>query len=188
MSRGLGTVQRKIILLLLGGVALGLSRSPQQHWRVLKMMRREWRAINDAAFSVAIRALYQARLVEEKINPDGSIRLVLSEAGEKKALSFQLHEMKIKKPKVWDRRWRLVIFDIPEKHKKVRDALRFHLKRLCFLELQKSVFVHPYPCSEEVEFLVEFFEMRSYVRQLIVHWIDNEQHLRLKFRLIRDRG
>lgn len=188
MSRGLGTVQRKIMLLLLGGVVLGFSRSPRQHWRVLKLMRREWRAINNSAFSAAIRGLYQARLVEEKINPDGSLELVLSEGGKKKVLGFHLHEMKIKKPRAWDRKWRVVIFDVPERHKKVRDTLRLHLKQLGFLELQKSVFVHPYPCGEEIEFLIEFFEMRLYVRQLTAHWIDNEQHLRIKFNLIRGRG
>jgi len=77
--------------------------------------------------------------------------------------------------------WKLVIFDIPEKRKKVRDALRGHLRQIGFYELQKSVFIHPYPCGDEIEFLVEFHQVRAHVRQLTVHAIDNDLHLRRKF-------
>lgn len=184
MSHRIGAVQRKVILLLMGGLALGLSRSPTRSFRILKTMGREWREINRQALWRAIRTLYQARLVAARKNADGSLTLVLSDAGRKRGLTFTAETMHIKKPDIWDRKWRVVIFDVPERRKKIRDSLRRHLQNLAFYELQKSVFVHPYPCGDEIDFLIELHQARSYVRRLDAVSIDNELHLMQKFNLL----
>ncbi len=67
---------------------------------------------------------------------------------------------------------------------KARDALRERLKNLGFYELQKSVFVFPYECQDEVNFLIEFFNLRKYVRYAVVESIDNDLHLRKIFNLL----
>ena len=64
--------------------------------------------------------------------------------------------MRINKPKKWDRKWRIILFDIPEKIRKARDVFRYHLNQLGFYEFQKSVFVHPYNCKDEIDYLIEF--------------------------------
>lgn len=184
MPRGIGIVQRKILLLLLGGLALGFSGSPQRYFRILKAIGREWKEIDRQALSRAIRSLYQSQLVSERKNPDNSYTLVLTKEGRQRALTFKIDEMSIKSPKQWDRKWRVVMFDIPESRKKVRDAIRYHLKQLSFRELQKSVFVQPYPCDDEIDFLTEFYQVRPHVRKLVVDKIDNELHLKKKFRLL----
>jgi DNA-binding transcriptional regulator PaaX len=51
------------------------------------------------------------------------------------------------------------MFDIPEKHKKAREALRYKLKELDFLRLQDSIWVTPYPCDDEIRFLREIFNI-----------------------------
>lgn len=48
----------------------------------------------------------------------------------------------------WDRKWRLVLFDIPESARLARDQIRRLLKELGFQQLQLSVWVHPLPCLE----------------------------------------
>lgn len=50
----------------------------------------------------------------------------------------------------WDAKWRVVIFDIPEKQRKVRDDLRFELKKLGFGPWQKSVWVTPFDIVDEL--------------------------------------
>lgn len=90
--------------------------------------------------------------------------------------------MKIQEPKHWDGKWRMVLFDIPSSMKKLRDNFRFHLKRLGFYQYQKSVFIHPYPCQEEIDFLLELYSARRYVRQLVVSEIDNDLHLKKIFK------
>lgn len=183
MPRGPGAIQRKVLLFLLGGLALGFSGSPGRYFRILKTIGREWKEINRQALYQAIRGLYRSRLIDERTNPDGSTTLVLSDAGRNRALTYTIDQMRIKKLSPWDKKWRVVIFDIPERRKKIRDAIRSHLKQMDFCELQKSVFINPYPCQDEVDFLVEFYQVRPYVRQLIVESLDNELHLKQKFRL-----
>ena len=41
-----GEIQKKVILLLLAGLSLGLSRSPKAHFRIIKEVREEWKKGN----------------------------------------------------------------------------------------------------------------------------------------------
>lgn len=184
MARGLGTIQRKILLLLIGGIALGLSGSPQRYFKILSAIGKEWENINKNSLRRAIRGLYESKLIDEKRNPDGTITLMLTENGKQKALTYNLEKMKIKSPKTWDKKWRIVLFDIPTDRNKIRDALRGHFKKLGFYEFQKSVFIHPYDCKDEIDYLVEFYDIRPFVRFIIADSIDNEFHLKHYFGLV----
>jgi len=184
MSERKGEIQRKILLLLLGGLALGLSGSPRQSFRTLDKISKEWKAINEQQLRRSIRALYESKLVEEKQNKDGTITLILSEKGKRKALTYNIDEMQIKTPERWDGKWRIVLFDIPEIIKGSREIMRFYLKNLEFYEFQKSVFVHPFDCQNEIEYIVENFQLRKFVRFIIADSIDNELHLKKHFKLL----
>ena len=178
-----GTLKRKILLLLLAGISLGLTKRPDYQWKIIKETSKEWEKINKERLKEIIKEFYQEKLVEYREKPDESIEIVLTEKGKIKALEGKIDELEVKIPKTWDKLWRVVIFDIPEKKKKARDALRRKLKELGFLEFQKSVFIFPYECKDEIEFIVEVFEIRKYVRYLIVKEITNEEELLLKFKL-----
>jgi DNA-binding transcriptional regulator PaaX len=175
--------KQKILLLLLSGIALGYTYLPNRQWRILKGVAREWKRINEKKLRDEIRQLYQSKLVDKKQNSDGSISLFLTEKGKSKALTYHFENMQINKSN-WDGKWRIVAFDIPEKLKKGRDALRRKLKELGFREFQKSVFVFPHECQKEIEFIIEFFNLRRYVRVAIAQSIDNELHLKRIFKLI----
>ena len=176
-------VRQKILLLLYAGVALGFSYSPSQQYKILKTLGRKWQKIDRENLKKQIRNLYRSRLIEEKENPDGGLTYVLTNKGRVKALTYHFQEMKIKENQ-WDGKWRVVIFDIPEKIKTSRNALRDKLKELGFYELQESVFVFPYECQNEIDFIIEFFNLRKYVRYGVFDFIDNDLHLRKIFRLV----
>lgn len=176
-------LRRKFLLLLLAGVAFGFSYRPDQQYKIFKELGREWRKINREKLKQEIRNLYRSRLVNKKENPDGSFTCLLTDKGKIKALTYYFQEMKIEGTR-WDGKWRVVIFDIPEKLKNARDALRRKLKELGFYELQKSVFVFPYDCKDEIDFVIEFFELRKYVRYGVLDFIDNDLHLRKIFHLV----
>ncbi len=178
-----GETQKKILLLLMGGLALGLSGSPVRSFKILKEIGKEWREIEKRNLKRAIRTLYQSRLIKEKENSDGTITMVLTDKGKEKALIYNLDEMVIKKPKQWDGKWRIVLFDIPEKMRKIRDAFRHHLNQLEFYEFQKSVFVHPFDCRDEIDYLIEFYNARKFIRFIIAESLDNELHLKTHFKL-----
>jgi len=184
MSHGLGSVQQKVLLLLLGGSSLCLSTSPKQQFKILKAIEKGWREINQQSLKRAIQNLYKSKLIscEEKAN--GEVKLVLTANGRKRALVHQLDKMEIQRPAKWDGKWRVVIFDVPEIKRKIRNALRFHLKQLGFYELQKSVFVFPFDCQNEIDFLIEFYNVRKFVRFMIANFLDNELHLKKIFGLL----
>ena len=131
------------------------------------------------------RLLYdlKRRGLVEVFKEAGQITFTLTPAGAYRLQALQLAQIRIPVAKVWDKKWRLVIFDIPEKKKRAREALREKLKELGFKELQKSVFVHPFESKDEVDFIVEFFAIRPYVRFLRSDFITNEADLKLRFKL-----
>lgn len=56
----------------------------------------------------------------------------------------------IRYDKLSDGRWRLVLFDIEESRRHARNAFALKLRKLGFYRLQKSVWVYPYPCNNEI--------------------------------------
>ncbi len=182
-KRDFGITTQKVLLLLMAGVALGLTQSPRRQFRILKSATHEWRQIDRRALHRAIRNLYESKLVGEKEDNEGNITLFLTDKGRARAVRYNLDSMEIKRPKKWDDKWRIVLFDIPERHKRARDALSWHLKELGLFRLQDSVFVHPFDCREEINFLAEFWGVYPFVRYVVADGIDNALDLEEKFKL-----
>lgn len=176
-------MKQKILLLLLSGVALGLSRSPKGYFKILKSIPDDLLQIKTERLYRIVREFYNDRLVDYKEDEYGFVKIILTKEGQTKALKFKIDDMKIKKPPKWDREWRIVIFDIPEKLKKAREALRLKLKELGFQELQKSVFILPYECENEINFIMEIFKIRPFVRFVRVKSFTNEEQIKIKFGL-----
>ena len=181
--RKLRPTTQKILLLLMGGVALGLTKSPKQYFRIIKGVQKNWEWVNHYALKRAIKNLYRSKLLDAIDNPDETTTLILTELGKKHALTYKIDEITIPRMKKWDRKWRIIIFDIPEKFKKSRDALSRSLKRMGFYQLQKSVLVHPFECGKEIDFMVEFFNIHKFVRRILAENIDNELDIKTKFNL-----
>ncbi|MFA6552041.1 MAG: hypothetical protein WCT19_00900 [Candidatus Paceibacterota bacterium] len=178
-----GELKQKIILILLSGLTLGLSRSPKQYFKVLNLTGKAWEGIRQDSIRRTIKSLYKGGFVNERLNKDGTVSIVINDKGRKLAEFYSLDNLKINIPAIWDGNWRIVIFDIPEKFKKVREALRMHLRNLGFYELQKSVFVYPFPCLREIDLVVKFYNARKYIRLIAASSIDNELELQRKFNL-----
>lgn len=96
------------------------------------------------------------------------IYISLTEQGKKKAGWLQIDSLKTKKPRRWDKKWRLVIFDIAQLKKNYREALRSKLKELAFYPLQKSVWIYPFDCKDEIDLLRDFFGLSEKEVRLIV--------------------
>ena len=93
-------------------------------------------------------------------------------------------EYRIPEPAFWDGKWRVIIFDIREKRRKVRAQLRLLLSGAGFLRLQDSVWIYPYPCDEFVGLVRAHLksgtgEMLSFV----VEALESDKRLREHFNL-----
>ena len=112
------------------------------------------------------------------------IYVYLTEKGKAKANWLQINDLKIKRPKKWDKKWRLVIFDISQLKRLYREALRGKLKELGFLPLQKSVWIYPFECKAEIEVLRKFFGLsKKELRLIVAQDIEEDENLRKIFQI-----
>jgi CRISPR-associated endonuclease Cas2 len=120
-----------------------------------------------------------------EVKKDGrQIYIYLTKEGKEKVKRYNFDNLEIKKPKKWDGRWRILIFDISDKHKIKREALRGKLKELGFYQLQKSVWMMPYDFKKEAAILQNFFnfakgEMRVIESATINEDTDIKRHFNL---------
>ncbi len=108
--------------------------------------------------------LKRARLIKSVEMPDGSLKIILTENGKKFILQYNIDKIKINKPLKWDGLWRFVIFDIPNSFSRERSHFRLKLRSTGFYQLQKSVWIYPYPCKNEIDFISEHFRISPYIR------------------------
>lgn len=75
---------------------------------------------------------------------DEELALRLTDSGRDRALwtKFKMGD------ESWDGKWRLVIWDIPEKRRAARDLLRYKLKQLGFKQWQQSVWASKINCTK----------------------------------------
>ncbi|MBI3558827.1 hypothetical protein HY085_00355 [Candidatus Gottesmanbacteria bacterium] len=106
----------------------------------------------------------------------GNRKNKLGKDGFKKALDYKFNEMKIKTPGHWDNKWRVVIFDISEDKRKLRDRLRSKLKEMGFISLNESVLIYPYLCQDEVEFVKEVFSVEREVTYLTMERFEGDDY------------
>ena len=184
MRHKLGRLQKEVLARLYAGVTLQMLPNASHNRWVVRNIIKGWEDEERDSLNRAIASLYESRLVTERHNADETVTLILSDKGQTYAVTADIDKMEVTKTKKWDERWRVVLSDIPEKQKSARDALRQHLKQLDFVEFQKSVWVHAYECREQVNFLVEYYGVRRYVRYGVFEHIDNDLHLREEFDLM----
>ena len=134
---------------------MGMARSSRQYFKAFRAVRKDWTKVNQQNFNRSLRRLSHEKLLEEKTLADGSFKLTLTPEGKKQAelLSFFGNSIKFKRPKEWDGKWRIVMFDIPESKRHARSAVSRKIKEFGMYPIQKSVFVSPYRCKDEIDFI-----------------------------------
>jgi len=139
------------------------------------------KSLDRQQLSDALYRLKKRKIIEIK-KAEGKTFITLSEKGKRRKLEYDLNILKIPRPKIWDKKWRFLMFDIPEFQKVDREVFREKLKDLGFLRFQKSVWVYPYPCENEIDFITEHFKIAPYITLLTVQ-IEDDQPLRKHYRL-----
>lgn len=110
-------------------------------------------------------------------------KVSLTAKGHEAFLAYQCQQTEIQKPKKWDGKWRVLIFDIPEERKFIRDGVRYTLKALGFMRLQDSVWVHPYECREVLDLLRTKYKIRHEALYMCAETLSNDCWLRREFNL-----
>lgn len=178
---------RNVLLtsIALSGVVLVAAIAPNalaqlRHLPAMKRARLRYRA-KTALGRLAVQGL----IAFEKRNGKSYARI--TSAGQK-ALIFEQQKASLhdKKKRRWDKRWRVIIFDIPERRRRTRDRLRITMRELGFVRLQDSVWVYPYDCEDLMALLKADLKVGAAVLYMVVEHIENDKHLRAQFALARE--
>lgn len=101
-----------------------------------------------------------------------------------RALSFEQAKVVLKnQKKKWDGRWRMIVFDVPERRRAVRSRLRAVMQEIGFIRLQDSVWVYPYDCEDFVALLKAELKIGKDVLYAIVDTIEHDKGIRQYFKL-----
>jgi CRISPR-associated endonuclease Cas2 len=183
MEKQTKEITKKILLALAGGTFLTLAMvAPGIVYAAKPFI--QWKQYDQRRLRSTLKRLKKQKLIEWKETEKGETIIKITKRGEEKVLKYKFQDLVISKPKKWDRIWRIVIFDIPNKKKRAREALREKLREFGFYRLQKSVFVYPYECENEIEFIKAIFDIQPYILLIRAKEIDREEFLLHYFNLI----
>jgi hypothetical protein len=137
--------------------------------------------LEEADIEKLVNKLYKDRLIKT-FTKKGKTFLQITNRGRRQLIEYNIDAIEIKKQK-WDSKWRIVIFDIPEKMRIARDVLRFKLKEIGFIKMQKSVWVAPYECENEINFIASTYGVERFVNYAVCEKLDNAKSLKKIFGL-----
>jgi len=186
-SGGRGSITKEILkYLLLVGAFYFAASSPYfcyKFWQNLLKKKHSKQKLTKRSISNSFYYLLKRGLIE--IEREGAdVKIALTEKGKKLGQKYQIDDLKIKTPKKWDGKWRIVIFDISQTKRIIRDIFRRKLKELGFYQLQKSVWVYPYSCEREIEILRKFLGVgKRNIRLIVAESIEEDKFLRKFFKL-----
>jgi len=150
-----------------------LPNAPQMLKPLIKW-RKNWSKIDRKRIYEAIRRLNQKRLVE-LIEKSDKLYIKITDSGKQLIKSFDYDNLQLPKLKKWDKKWRMVIFDIPNEKRRERQTFSAKLKEIGFYPLQESVFIYPYECRDEIDFICEFLLIGRYTNYCIVESLDKRE-------------
>lgn len=126
---------------------------------------------------------FEKQKVVEITDKNGKQIIKITDKGKTKILKNAINNLKIERPAFWNGKWWLVSYDLPIYMHNLRDGIRKYLLNLGFFPIQKSVYIHAYPCKEQIEFLREYFGIREHMTIFKIDWIENDKPLKEFFNL-----
>lgn len=151
------------VVLLPGIAALGSIIEEEKR----KRERKEWEMFNLWRLRQVIMRLEKQKVVEIVNNV-----VKITDKGKKKLLRFDIENMQLKKKT--DGKWRLIVYDVADLRKEQRELFRLMLKKLKCFQLQESVYLTPFVCDDEIEYLRSIFNISKEVKVIKVSGIENE--------------
>lgn len=178
-------ITKEILLgILKTGAVLGLAVTAPGALKIFKNFgeKNPWCEYYPSTIERLTKRLYREGIVEIK-HKNGIPVVKISKRGQAEILKYNLDNLEIKLQTHWDGKWRLVIFDISNKYHKIRNIVRNKLNSMGFYKFQESVFVYPYPCEKEIQYLREVLQVPHSIKLIRADRIENDRQLRQIFKL-----
>ncbi len=171
------SLTREVLFMAASGTLILSSLFAPNAAQLLKPLirwRKNWDKIDKRRIYDAVKRLNNKRLIE-LVEINGQIYIRTTTNGKNLLKRFDYDNLELLKNKTWDKKWRLIIFDIPEKKKRERNVLSEKLKDFGLYPLQESVFIYPFDCRNEIDFVCEFLSISRYVNYCIIESLDKRE-------------
>lgn len=159
-------------------VDLALSKNKREKFLLYKYL--EDNSIERSDFLRKISVLKKKGYIERFCEGKESYAEI-TEKGKKSLNKYEFSRLNFQRPEHWDKRWRVIISDIPEKQRVLRNGIRAKLYEVGFLQIQKSVFVFPFECTPEINRICDILGGRHFIKYLIADIIEGESDITEKF-------
>jgi len=181
IAKDVGVVSAKSLLALLfiGGILTVAVTAPNV-FSAFGRLGKNRRHFNKEQFNKNKYYLKRHGLINFKQIDDDIFEVFLTRKGEDRAVEEYFNDFKVQNHQK-DGYWRMVMFDIPNKHKWARDIFRQKLRGMGFYQLQESVFILPYPCEKEVILLAEILNIIDFIHLVKTADFNNNKKLKGKF-------
>lgn len=180
-ERRLGAFQQAMLYAALGGVMVAVGAVPD----FSKILKYYVGAKKGARFNYQTKTALGRLAARSFItfdDRDGRRYARITEKG-KRVLALETQKVASATKKKWDRRWRVVIFDIPERRRRIRVRLRRFMEEYGFVRLQDSVWIYPYDCEDLIALAKADLRIGADVLYMIVERLERDKHLREHFKL-----
>lgn len=145
------------------------------------LARTEGSHLNENSFYTAIARLRRRRMIDK-----GGYGYALTPRGEwaamKAAVQRGMHTQRLE-PGKWDGKWRMILFDFPERKRPDRDYIRGVLKKVGFKEFQRSTWISPHKIPAYLNRLFKDQRLKDHVRVITTQDINYDKDLRRQFKL-----
>lgn len=156
-----GELAKKILLAAVGTAAIATVLVLPGMGILLKMFnaddsKEQWRLRR------ALKRLEERRFIARKV-VRGKEVFVVTKYGKDRIDKYFMADLEIR-PKKWDGRWRVLMFDIPERQGggRIRRDVSRQLREMGMKAVQNSVFITPFPCKEQLDIVAAFFKIKKH--------------------------
>lgn len=154
--------------------------------QVLKLFQKRNRRHHSSVYVQGILKRLKQKGLVKIFNRNGEPVACLTRLGKKELLQYIYQEKKTRQEK-WDQKWRIIIFDIPERYRRSRDKIRREMMNFGFFRLQDSVWVYPHECEEAVSLLKAEYKIGKELLYITAETLEGDEKLQIHFKLAANR-
>lgn len=168
---------RQILLYLIDGL-IKIHEPFDRHGLYRKYIHEyySWRDLDKKKFRDDMKRLQRQGLIDLYLK-DNVGMVELTGKGQEKLKIILAQDYKYITPKNWDKKWRIVIFDIPDTKKKNRELFRNKLKEIGFLKIQESVYVYPFDSKETIDYFKYLLNIGPFVQYIVAETIESQTNI-----------
>ena len=158
----------KIVLLLIAKGALVTLGAMLNGAAGVRHLDKEFGGLTNEQLSRCIRNMrLRGYITYERNDLESPLRVTAKGLLRIKKEEFSVRFVKCKTAR-WDHLWRIVMFDIPERRRRLRGQFREALDRLGLCQFQESIYICPFDCKPIIDEIIKMYRLDRYALVTVI--------------------